>query len=308
MPQLCSIYESLAHTAVQQDAGHQEEKLSATASIGLVSGFKHCPQTSAEGKTQLVSHLVRNLNGRRGRGRWPLWQRSRHMAPPVGTAPLLHHVGCATAGGAVGASCALRWSGVLAARLLQPSLSSHLLASASSLGMRPSCMRSLPTCAGSSIPASRQTARMPWWCGPWPVGRVKNNPSGDTTGPHGVPTRACATRPHMRPTSRAHAENMRICATWLYARPYPIFFSFNEPFCKQLPRRSEQHGGGRNPQIHWQGPSGHAAAKRRTSDESARRLLIRGRLPSTLPVPARGSPRRLAANACAAVMDKMADQ
>ena len=35
---------------------------------------------------------------------------------------------------------------------------------------------------------------------------------------------------------------------------------------------------------------------------------MRGRLPSTLPVPARESPRRLAANARAAVMDKMADQ
>ena len=35
---------------------------------------------------------------------------------------------------------------------------------------------------------------------------------------------------------------------------------------------------------------------------------MRGRLPSTLPVLARENPRRRAANARAAVMDKMADQ
>ena len=50
------------------------------------------------------------LGGRQGRGRWPLWQRSCHMTPLVSTAPLLHRVGCDTAGGAVGVGCALVWA------------------------------------------------------------------------------------------------------------------------------------------------------------------------------------------------------
>ena len=46
------------------------------------------------------------LRGLWCRGRWPLWQRSRHMAPPVSTALFLHRVACSAGGGA---GCALVW-------------------------------------------------------------------------------------------------------------------------------------------------------------------------------------------------------
>ena len=93
-------------------------------------------------------------------------------------------------------------------------------------------------------------------------------------------------------------------------------FSLNGPFWQTVtvvPVQtgsgwSEQHGGGRNPQIHRQGHQGMRLARSGVSDESARRSLMKGKLPSTLPVPTREGPRRLAANARAAVMDKMADQ
>ena len=72
--------------------------------------------------------------------------------------------------------------------------------------------------------------------------------------------------------------------------------------------RSEQHGSGRDPQIPSRVHQCMRLAREGASDESARRSLMRGRLPSTLPVPARERPRRLAAKARAAVMDQMADQ
>ena len=106
------------------------------------------------------------LGGRQGRGRWPLWQRSCHMTPLVSTAPLLHRVGCDTAGGAVGVGCALVWAvgNCNAARFCCNPLSAPTCWRwGCARAARGPCRRALATPHARESPG---TALMSWRCGP----------------------------------------------------------------------------------------------------------------------------------------------
>ena len=126
-----------------------------------VAAKARCAATTLT-KVQPMLTAPRNItgSGRWGQGRWPLWQRSRFLAPPVSAAPILHQA--ATLGAhELGVRLAPFASGSCVQRRLPRlhmvvPLGDGLTTVASTAGCEP-CHRASPL-ATTSMPLKRQRA------------------------------------------------------------------------------------------------------------------------------------------------------